>query len=299
MTRYKSPAALQMAIKSAAAASPMDTNAAIAAFYRHRLLCRVFLGAPRGFILKRGQGMLARVIDARATRDIDLLSESADLDAALAELKRCSAIDLGDFVAFDFLGARPIKKSDEYRDGLNASFNAFMGGKLACKVNVDLVVDQTFDGEADMLEPADRLDIEGLTVCDYPVYPVVNTVADKVCAMVEQHDGRPLSRVKDLIDILVVSGSANVKADSLRRQLLKEMRLRHLPVMTELHIPEQWRVDYERNYSKLAKAVGINALAPDLGAAEVAAKAFIDPVLDGLASGLEWIATKRKWDRVS
>lgn len=40
--RYRTPAALEMAVKAAAKASPLDTNLAISGFYFHRLLCRVF-----------------------------------------------------------------------------------------------------------------------------------------------------------------------------------------------------------------------------------------------------------------
>ena len=72
--RYKSAAALEMAVKSAASASPMDTGRAVSAFYFHRLLCRVFAGGNGSFVLKGGRAMLARTVDARATRDINLLS---------------------------------------------------------------------------------------------------------------------------------------------------------------------------------------------------------------------------------
>ena len=46
--------------------------------------------------------MLARTIDARATRDIDLLSTGDDLGEVVEELKRLAAVDLGDFVTFSF-----------------------------------------------------------------------------------------------------------------------------------------------------------------------------------------------------
>lgn len=39
--RYKTPAALEMAVKEAAKNSPLDANRAIAGFYFRRLLCRV------------------------------------------------------------------------------------------------------------------------------------------------------------------------------------------------------------------------------------------------------------------
>ena len=72
---YSSPKALEMAVKDAAKASPLDTNRAIAGFYFHRLLYRVFSEPGTPFVLKGGQGMLARTADARATRDIDLATD--------------------------------------------------------------------------------------------------------------------------------------------------------------------------------------------------------------------------------
>lgn len=51
---YKSPAALEMAVKEAAKASPRDTGRAISGFYFHRLLCRVFAGGNSSFVLKGG-----------------------------------------------------------------------------------------------------------------------------------------------------------------------------------------------------------------------------------------------------
>lgn len=70
---YKTPAALEMAVKAAAKASPLDTGRAVSGFYFHRLLCRVFSKPSSPFVLKGGQSMLARTMDARATQDIDLL----------------------------------------------------------------------------------------------------------------------------------------------------------------------------------------------------------------------------------
>ncbi len=48
---YKSAAALEMAVKAAAAASSLDTSRAISSFYFHRLLCRIFAGGNDSFVL--------------------------------------------------------------------------------------------------------------------------------------------------------------------------------------------------------------------------------------------------------
>ena len=97
--RYKTPAALEMAVKEAAKKSPLDTNRAIAGFHFHRLLCRVFGDPDSPFVLKGGQSVLARTVDARATRDIDLLARETSVEAAVADLRRLAGIGLDDFSA--------------------------------------------------------------------------------------------------------------------------------------------------------------------------------------------------------
>ena len=54
---YKSAAAVEMAVKSAASASSLDTARAVSSFYFHRLLCRVFAGNNKKFVLKGWQAM--------------------------------------------------------------------------------------------------------------------------------------------------------------------------------------------------------------------------------------------------
>ena len=149
--RYKTPAALEMAVKEAAKKSPLDTNRAIAGFYFHRLLCRVFSDPDSPFVLKGGQSVLARTVDARATRDIDLLARETSVEAAVADLRRLAGIGLDDFISFSFDKAEPIKADDEYRSGMKVWFTPSLGGKSLQAVSVDLVVDEVDDVAPDML----------------------------------------------------------------------------------------------------------------------------------------------------
>ncbi|MCB7036680.1 hypothetical protein [Eggerthella sinensis] len=77
-------------------------------------------------MLKGWRSVLARTAKARATRDIDLLAEQADLDRSLAELKALAAMDLGDFMTFEFVRAEPTETEDEYRSGLKVSFTPLL-----------------------------------------------------------------------------------------------------------------------------------------------------------------------------
>lgn len=140
-----------MAVKEAAKKSPLDTNRAIAGFYFHRLLCRVFSDPDSSFVLKGGQSVLARTVDARATRDIDLLAREASVEAAVADLRRLAGIGLDDFISFSFDKAEPIKADDEYRSGMKVWFTPSFGGKSLQAVSVDLVVDEVDDVAPDMV----------------------------------------------------------------------------------------------------------------------------------------------------
>lgn len=149
--RYKTPAALEMAVKEAAKKSPLDTNRAIAGFCFHRLLCRVFSDPDSPFVLKGGQSVLARTVDARATRDIDLLARETSVEAAAADLRRLAGIGLDDFISFSLDKAEPIKADGEHRSGMKVWFTPSLGGKSLQAASVDLVVDEIDDVAPDMV----------------------------------------------------------------------------------------------------------------------------------------------------
>ena len=146
----------------------MDTGRAYAGFFFHRLLCRVFSEPDSHFLLKGGLSMLARTIDARATRDVDLLSTDGDLKKAVEELKRLAATDLGDFVTFSFAGMAPIKAEDEYRSGMNVRFQVRLGEQEAQDISIDLVVDVIPQEDFDTVMPADRITVRDLLTFPLP-----------------------------------------------------------------------------------------------------------------------------------
>ena len=91
---YKDPRSVEMAIKEAVramhAADPaVSVDERIRPAHFDRLLCRVFSqGAHSDWVLKGGTGMLARIPNTRATKDIDLFATGYTLDQALAALRQ-------------------------------------------------------------------------------------------------------------------------------------------------------------------------------------------------------------------
>ena len=296
MVGYSSPRALEMAVKEAARRSPMDTNRAIAGFYFHRLLCRVFSDSDSSFVLKGGLGVLARTTDARYTRDIDLTTSSLDIDAAVEELKILASKDLGDFVSFGYIGCNPIKAEDEYREGRTITFDVFLGAKRIQTVSVDLVADEIDCGEPDRISPADRVELAGVESCDYLVYPAERAIADKVCGIAERHGGRPSSRVKDLVDIVVYARNVAFGFDVLSAVLKTEISARKLALRRIFSVPPEWGDAQARQYRKLAEQAGIPDRFHDVGNAEVLAKELIEPCLSGQTDLHAWNTEALAWE---
>lgn len=296
MAGYSSPKALEMAVKEAAGRSPMDTNRAIAGFYFHRLLCRVFSDLDSPFILKGGLGVLARTTDARYTRDIDLTTNSLDIDAAVDELKTLALKDLDDFVSFGYIGCNPIKAEDEYREGRTVTFDVFLGAKKVQTVSVDLVTDKIDCGEPDRVLPADRVELAGIESCDYLVYPVERAVADKVCGITERHGDRPSSRVKDLVDIVVYARNIAFEFDALSAALKTELSARRLALCRTFDVPQEWDDVQARQFKKLTERAGIPDSFHDIHNAEVLVKKLIEPCLSGQTDLNVWNTEALAWE---
>lgn len=293
---YTSSKALEMAVKTAAKNSPLDTNRAISGFYFHRLLCRIFSEPSTPFVLKGGLGMLARTTDARYTRDIDLTTSTLNIENAIDELKRLAGKNLNDFVSFVFLDWHPIKAEDKYREGYSVSFDTYLGSKKIQTVSVDLVADQLDCGIPDRLEPADRIVVRGLEEYDYLVYPAEKAVSDKVCGIMERHNGRPSSRVKDLVDLAIYMRTVSFDYHTLAITLGTEIKVRGLEErIKRFAIPKEWGEAQARQFTNLASKINLPKQLSTMKLAEQMAAHLIDPCFsekDGLST---WSIDDLSW----
>jgi hypothetical protein len=276
--------AIKQAAKNAAAAdSSVSVSDRIRQAHFDRFLCRVFSeGDTSEWLLKGGTGMLARVPDGRSTKDVDLYRADLTLDAALVELRRLASVDLGDHFRFEYATHEMISGGDEqpYANGYRVSFEIYIGTSRRGRLNVDLVVSVGITGEIVVTQPANRLALPRLTSIDYRLYPVVDQIADKVCATVADYAGKPSSREKDLVDLVIFALTHDVDARSLRSAVETEARRRGLEPISVLTIPRAWGARYKKEISS-------TPYGRDYGAVEAAVGLmgeFLDPVLDGDAS---------------
>ena len=297
--RYATPAAVESAIAAAARntsrSNPsLTTSERIRLEYFNRFLSRVFSeGHVSGWILKGGTGMLARVASARATIDVDLTRSGHSLDAALSELRRLAETDLGDFFRFDYTGYLPSIGGDQqaYVDGYRVSFDISIGASRKGQLHVDLVSSVITTDDPELASPANALDLPKLANHPYRLYSVVDQIADKVCATLSLYNGRPSSREKDLVDLVVLAVTQDIDGAKLTTALQVEARMRSLDLPHTFHVPPHWGA----NYAKVAKSVPACEQFRTIGDAQSLARSLIEPALDGSAAGRVWNRATLKW----
>lgn len=240
--------------------------------------------------------MLARTDAARETKDIDILSRETDLNDSLVELKCLAAIDLDDFLSFEFVSSKPIKATDEYRDGLTVKFNVFCGNQRQTPLSIDLVSDPAFRGQPQRITPKTRLAVGDLPVFDYLLYPIEHVIADKVCATFETHGGRPSSRIKDLVDLGVISLTETVDGSRASAQLAHELNMRKLSIPPRFSVPAGWTEPYFlASYKKLAKQTSFAEKLADMSWCLKLVGRLVDPLLDQSARGSTWDPILHQW----
>lgn len=265
MTRepYFDARAVEMAIKtSAEAAHRADPSISVSERIRQahfdRLLCRVFSeGDASTWILKGGTGVLARVPNARATLDIDLYINGYSLDQALTALRRLVSIDLGDYFRFEYIGYKQSLAGDQqpYADGHRVTFEPYLGTKKLTNIGIDLVVGPGDLDDIEVTDPANRTALPRLLTYPYRLYPIVNQIADKVCATIATYPTGPSSRERDLVDLVIMASTQPVEAKALRSAINAEARRRGLGQPTRLIVPAAWGRVYEREARKIPVCV--------------------------------------------
>ncbi len=293
--KYKTPQGLMQAVKAAAKASGRDVNKAIAGFYHDRFLCRVFSGETPSFVLKGGQCLLAKLVNVRETRDIDLVGCGFDLAKALDDLREKATIDLGDFVEFRFDDFEPLDVSQDYREGYHVTFKIWVGEtKSAGSLSVDLVVDSLPNDEFELIEPLSRLNLKRLQTSKYAVSVPEKRIAEKICAILQTYEGFTSSRVKDLVDLTTMMLGESIESEKLRRFLDLECSRRNLKKLSSFEIPQDWRAMRSDTYQKLASESNLPSKYRDIETAEHAVNEWLKPVFAG-DGNLRWNPKDQIW----
>ena len=296
---YQTPAAVESAIRSAAKKAArndksLSTQERIRLEYFHRFLCRIFSETPTdAWLLKGGTALLARVPSARATSDVDLFNQRHSLAAALTGLRRLAALDLGDFFRFEYVSHTDSLggKQQAYTEGIRVSFDVYLGVNKKDRLNVDLVVKAVTTETPETIIPSNVLTLPKLPQCEYRLYPLVDQMADKVCATLSLYNGHSSTRVKDLVDLVVLTLTQTIDGGSLEVAITREAASRGLPLPETFTVPPDWDASYRRLASPIPDCK--DHLTVTLATSLV--NALLEPVLARKAKGLRWDPKIRAW----
>lgn len=133
--------------------------------------------------------------------------------------------------------------------------------------------------EPERRAPEPIVRIPGLEPPSFRLYPIVDHVADKVCATFERFgdQGGLSTRVRDLVDLVVIARTQSIEASALRFAIEAERLHRGLPPITEYRTPDSWA----RTYPEVARGVADCADYPRHADAVEFVGRFLDPVLSG------------------
>jgi hypothetical protein len=255
-----------------------------------RLLERLYL-VDEGWIVKGAVALLARDIGVRASLDIDIYRPGA-ADKAEADLRVAAGRDIGDWFRFEIGGRRAVGAGT----GIRLPMTASIGATVWAEFHVDLVgADIRMTGEPDSVPPLARVVIPDVEQHGYRAYPLVDHIADKVCAMFECHGGieAPSTRYRDLVDLVAIVLAASVDAETQVAALTSEALRRGLRLPQRFVVPD--RALWEPGYAAEAGR-SLLPIARTLEEALAVVGPFLDPLLGGNAAGT-WDPNRARWGR--
>lgn len=283
---FESAAKFDATAKRAIKASDGDTGNKYRAMLRDRFLCRVFSDPEERFILKGGSGLLARIPDSRATKDIDFgTREPISADEAFARIDTLAHIDLDDFIRFELTSREETLDKNGYSRLLKLRYATYVGDEEKDPVLIDLSLDCEITLPPERINPANRVPIDGIATCDYLVCSLPDQLADKFCAIMErQPGGWPSSRMKDLVDVIAYVTTHDFKFSELRYAIECECQRRSMDIPNEFAAPEEWR----ERFKLFAQKNNCPDIYTSFNSAVSLASNFFNPVLLSDESPISW-----------
>lgn len=247
---------LEVRLQKAAKEKGMDLQRIRRQVAFDRLLARFFTHPDTPFFLKGGYAMELRVSSARATKDIDLtyLQRIKNQDDSLStlilnDLQRFADIDLGDYFSYA-LGEAQLDLDNAPYGGARYPVSSFIDGKLFVRFHLDVGGDVLISSTETLMTP-DWLNFCGIFAPRVKMISIEQQYAEKIHAYTLPRGGRLNSRVKDLIDVLLLMKMRELDLEKLSFNLQKVFKIRNThSIPVQLPSPP---LEWIKPYSSLAE----------------------------------------------
>lgn len=255
-----------------------------------RLLARLVSDPAESWILKGGLALQLRLgARSRTTQDMDLLWQASDTDIHQA-LMRATGLDLGDWFAYEI--TRPPVALAQTDGGVRFHVQAVLDGRPFERFHLDVGVnDPVLEAPEPLLLPP-LLEFAELAPTWVACYPLTQHLAEKLHAYTRPRASGESTRVKDLVDILLMAELTSVSAVALRQALAATFTARRThPLPSQLSDPPKaWATPFRRQADELQLAYST------LAEAMTAARQFIEPILQSGEVG-RWDPRRWEWSK--
>ncbi len=260
---YKTPQALRTALEARLLELATRTGTDLQRLRRRvafdRLLARMFIekqGRPAWY-LKGGYAIELRIETARTTKDIDLsiaAREAITPESLHRLVDDAASLDLADGLVFQ-VGESILDLDAAPQGGSRFPVQARMAGRPFVGFHVDIGIGDDLIEPTDEIEGAGWFDFAGLPRPEFRMISRDQQFAEKLHAYTRPRTNRDNSRVKDLVDLLLLMRT-QMEPHRLRENIERTFahRATH-PIPPELAPPpESWRV----RFAELAAQCGVN-----------------------------------------
>jgi predicted nucleotidyltransferase component of viral defense system len=255
-----------------------------------RFLARLATSESSGWVLKGAFALELRLgLRARTTKDIDL-GRADDEEAATEHLKAATHIDLGDFFVFEVRRTPALDAATGFH-AVRYTVRADLDARRFEQFPVDVAFSEATPIQVEPLFGANSLEFADIAALQLPVVSLEQHVAEKVHAYTGAfgRDQRESTRVKDLVDLVLIGELAEIDAKRLHQALTNTFAQRgRQPLPNAIPSPPS---SWARPYAVLAREVGI---ADGVEAGHAAAARLLDPVLRSEVGG-QWDCAARHW----
>ena len=178
-------------------------------FVLERLLARIFRMDPPPWVLKGGFAMDLRFRPrARTTKDVDLsvpfVSDPGEpLVVLRARLQEAVDVDNGDFLTFR-IGEPKGELTNAPQGGARYPCEALFVGKIYARFHIDVGIGDAKADEPERLTGDDLLEFAGIAPAVVLAIPQPQQFAEKAHAYTFPWSGRPNTRTKDLVDLVLL-----------------------------------------------------------------------------------------------
>jgi hypothetical protein len=290
--RYRTAVAFRTALETRLKTSRQD-GVGLARLRKHvvfeRLLARLLAVAPDVWVLKGGFALELRLgARARTTKDIDV-DWAIGEDDAVELLLEAAAVTLGD--RFEFALERSQAEDDLPGGGQRWTVTATLAGREFERVAIDIGFATEPVLKPDTITSSHLLDFADIAPVRVPTIAIEQHLAEKLHAYTRIYAvDTPSSRVKDLVDLVVIANTTTIEADRLTRAIneIFQRRATH-PVPKVLPPPPS---DWDQGWRKLVTSVPADE---DLRVGHATAASFLGPILNHELTSGTWNPEISEW----